>query len=257
MPAEAYKNQKDKSNHVPTRAIDCTADDLNHVFLCLDPNCNARLSLCAINSNKRLPYFSNRDPKFRHSESCEYCDSNPSYLFQFDHEMFNPEDFLGTIIFSNQNKDKTNTSIDNNHRNGKENHELKQIRTVRQLYSLCLSNSLDDTIGNTKIINLLCNDATSFYYTKVINGIKLCVCRWHHYKRESKSIFLNYPYNQHNNSRKFFIELSFDNFDLFQMMNNKLYGYDGKILVFGNFEMIGGLQSKIKISSLKQLIPIK
>ena len=259
MSLDAYKTLEDKKNNKITKAIDCTAKDVNHVFYCLNPKCNAHLTLCSINSNKTISYFANKDKTHPHIPNCEYANSHNAYLNIFDHTSFEPNSFLKAIIASmTTNNRHTNPKSKNQHNNLKT--SSVPISTVRQLYNICLSNPLNSKIGSTEIEYLLCNEATNFLYKSFISGTKLLIGKYN--GTNNDTIFIKYPSSWDDLDNKFLICLHIENKLLLKNIKNLIKDYKNNILIFADFHTSSnnGVNYKIvhaSISNIKQIIPLK
>ena len=255
MSLEAYRSLEDKKNNITTKSSECTAIDINHVFYCLNPKCTAHLTLCAFENGKRTPYFACTNKNFPHIENYDYHSSNSSYLSKFNHKDFDPKDFLHNITINSSSKKSSNKSYSSSGFHQANN--LMDIHTIRQLYKICISNPLNDYIGNTKILNLLCNDATQYLYTKYIKGIKLMVCEFDYINYKTRCIVANYPIN----SLGFVVFVNFYSIDTFFHIERKFKDYKGKIIIYADFSS-KYIDSKQKyawchIHSINQIVPIK
>lgn len=264
MASEAYKNKQDKLAKIRTSAYACTAQDIGKVFYCLNPNCTAHLFLRAFNSNKRESYFSTKkgDSLHGHIEGCEYAHTNNADLREYDTTDFKIEDFYKSILETSTEKDKhenTQNTLNRQFPNAQNDSiSLDKIKTINQLYRICLSNPLDSYIGDIQILYLFCNVSTSYLYTTYISGYKLVVAKWYKYNKKSQTITLIYPFES--TTKDFFIEMRFEDTNLFYKALKKLIKSTARVIILGNFTHYHDGDISINytnISNLKQFIIVK
>lgn len=255
MSKQAYRSIEDKNNHIIVKAKDCVANDLENVFFCIDPYCNAHLSLCSINSNKRDAYFAAKDKNYPHRENCPYSNSGLLISKNFNFEDFSLSSFFSRIAIDLKSENNKNKPINHSKHNSSSNkNSLLTVKTLRQLYNICLELSFDEFIGDTTVLNLLCNDATSFYYTKFINGIKIIVINIDYFWKKEEMLVAHYPpiHPEWN------LYIKFSSSKLFFEVKNKFDNYNGNVLLFGNFKTTNSINKNVRciLTSIKQIIPI-
>lgn len=235
MSKYAYLSKIDKQIIL---AKNCTANDINKVFYCPDPNCNCEVKLVSYNSNKRKAHFRGNN----HSENCIFYHSNLNDINEFDVTNFSPSNLLDIITNAknrtNDNNFKTDTDKVNNQS------DKKYINTIKALYYLAINYPVSYEINGYKISDLVCYKNTAHIYTKFISGIKLVVCDFYYYNTDSNTIYFRY-----NNS--IILKAVFDTSELFKKAQKDFYEKEN-VIIFANWDS-SGVYSTANISNYKQL----
>ena len=160
-----------------------------HSYFCPNKNCSAKMTLKSYDGKKKH-YFAALE-KFPHIENCRFKVKN------FKFEDFNESNFSIEKIFNrisqseNEIKININTNIKDKNNNTSEEKVLDTIKTLNQLYFMCLSLDVNDKYNDIKIWKILLDDRSeSFYVNGIYNGIRLIKCKYKRYNREEKKIYL-------------------------------------------------------------------
>lgn len=142
----AYSKKNNDSIHIN----DVT--DFSDTFKCLNENCNAEFTACAINSDRRSAYFMRRKST-PHIKGCVYDLDSNRYVDRGDIIKSNIED-----IYMGSTSKRTTSSKKTLSVKGKNNSSFSSsqiyVRTPKQLLQYCISNDLqtnytsDLTIGD-------------------------------------------------------------------------------------------------------------
>lgn len=226
----------DKLKTTYVLADNCTANDINKIFYCPDPNCDCEVRLVSYNSNKRKAHFRGNN----HSKNCIFHHSNLIDINEFDVKNFSPTNLLDMITKTKNKINNGNFKTDTDkliHPN------KKYIKTIKALYYLAINYPISYEINGYKISNLVCYKNTVHIYTKYINGIKLVVCDYYRYTTEDKTIYFKY-------NNKIVLKVIFDTKELFKKAQNDFYKKKN-ILIFANWESSSNYSST-KIRNYKQ-----
>lgn len=233
------------------RAEDVKPKEQNDTFYCQNTKCNCEFSVSALNSNKVRTHF----VKKASSQHIEGCWNNMNLKESgskndYDTSDFSPNGLLNIIKNANDKKPsdivrkpifpKTSSTVPKK--------EILHIRTVRELFAVCLMNDSDDEINGIKIKAIFAGRKTAYLYTKYVSGIKLVECSYHSYDTKANKIKFRFPYNENN----FIIDIHFDSTELFTEYKKKLYDYKQPILIYTEWN-----NNHAEITSGKQIIPLK
>lgn len=233
------------------RAEDIQPNEQNDTFYCQNVKCNCEFIVVAFNSNKVRTHFAKK-PSSEHIEGC-WNNMNlqeSGCKDDYDTSDFSPDGLLNIIKNA---KDKKADSIVGKTISPKispttSKNEILYIRTIRQLYSVCLMNDSNDEINGIKIKEIFAGRKTSYLYTQYISGIKLVECSYHSYDSKTNEIKFRFPYAGNN----FIIYIHFDSTELFIKLRRELYNYEQPILIYAEWN-----NNHAEITSHKQIIPFK
>ncbi|MGN0442886.1 MAG: hypothetical protein ACI4FO_09310 [Acutalibacteraceae bacterium] len=231
-------------------AEDCTINDMHKTFYCENTECNARLYPKARKSviNAHFAAY----PQHRHIQGC-FASGYGSFSVT-SHDEF-------SFDFNNLISDLTSPSRSNNlikkapniTVRASDEKDLKPITTLSQLYKLCKSLSPNTSYNGFRIGNMLFDNRNNNFITKGIWGKHILECKYSCYNRENQYIYLKYPLND-DRPNHYTIRLNFENRDLFEKINRKVYGYDyHPIVIIGNFSKCGDNTFATNINSGKQI----
>lgn len=224
-------------------ASECTQYDVGRVFYCPFENCTAHLFVCGLMSDKRNNYFSANDNKYPHIEDCIYSMKG----FNFNRTEYNEENF----IFQNAIESlmvNSKQSISNNKNANYGNGNVRVLRTLKQIYTMCKNIDINDTYNEIEIWQMLVDSRSIHMYENGILGYKIIECSYYCYNSENNTILVKCP---DRNNNKYILGLHFSNCELFRKTLNKIFDKDSNrhIIIGGNFKEIENKISKYNIFS--------
>lgn len=155
------------------------AKEVNNIdkkYYCLDPCCNAILTLKA-NSSIAVPnpYFSAL-PSSPHAETCEIGKAEKEFYEQnFDPTLFIFRDIINEYMTNNFTKIKG------------------RLSTISGIYYMCKTTATNERYGDTEIWNILCDVRSNPRYLNGIFGPHLIECKYYSYNKETQIINFQYP----------------------------------------------------------------
>ncbi len=121
--------------------------------------------------------------------------------------------------------------------------------TIDELYAVCKNNSADTNITDRiQVKDILCARETAEFYPNKYDGegFKLMELRYYDCDPESDFIFFKFPYTEKKKFACTFDARIFINNPLtYNRVLRRLYEYDQPILVYGEWQMAGGLMASI------------
>lgn len=123
-------------------------------YFCPNPYCDAHLYICQSDGN-RQGYFSANRKLHRHIEHCDYSSSDNSTREQYDGSKFNFPKFIANLVARNSHHSSEQTEDKPNVVKAANTVSRKQLRTVRQLYTLCKQNPPTEQFNNYKFGDML------------------------------------------------------------------------------------------------------
>lgn len=121
--------------------------------------------------------------------------------------------------------------------------------TVDELYAICTKNSADTTLTEeVKVKDIYCGRETAEFYTNKYDGegFKLMELRYYDCDPESDIIFFKFPYTvKRQFACTFDARIFINNPMTYNQVLRRLYGYNGPILVYGEWQMAGSLMASI------------
>jgi len=127
-------------------AIGCS--DRTRRFYCPNPHCDAHLFLCNQDGISKA-YFRATFKSHSHNLDCYYKNSNVGSVENFDEKAFKFDDFMDNLFRSSIPQKRSTITSDNS--KSPLGNEIKQVRTMRQIYSLCKSMDINDEFAGIKI----------------------------------------------------------------------------------------------------------
>lgn len=222
MAKYAYRDNERKNIIYSTDAV---KEDRDKAFFCPNPNCEARLYVCAIDGSRNA-YFGATKAKYPHVLKCPFGSNNA----EFDENQFDQTQFIFDEAMDNF---YTITTTSKNCKKPKEYNkgEVKKHppRTLRQIYSMCKSYPVKDTYGNKEIGEMILDDRSEYRYPKGCFGNKIieAVVKRRFYDNEKKQIYLAAPID----SQKYSFILCFSDDDTYQVIRDEIYNNQDKIIV--------------------------
>lgn len=222
------------------------------VYFCPGKDCTARLSL--VRKNGLSSVFFRSLKTFPHIPCCEFSSDGSYNIEDYETDSFDIDEFEKNLYMDSTAKSpstpkKTHSDSENPAKNAK---YKQHIRTIRQLYNIFKGMGLDDHINDISRKEILCDDKSKFLYTKYLSGFKLIECKFSRYDNDKLILKVFY---QGGNDAKFFIDLAFDNKDLYYKAKNDVFNNRENVIVVGGEVEHYPLSKKyaIEIHSLGQI----
>lgn len=121
--------------------------------------------------------------------------------------------------------------------------------TVDELYAICRSNSAETALtDDLQVKDIYCGRETAEFYTNKYDGegFKLMELRYYDCDPESDIIFFKFPYTvKRQFACTFDARIFINNPMTYNQVIRRLYGYNGPILVYGEWQMAGSLMASI------------
>ncbi|OOF55495.1 hypothetical protein BKK56_06215 [Rodentibacter genomosp. 2] len=191
------------------------------------PYCDtARLYICSRDGMKK-PYFAANRANARHSEECFYSNSqNHISLEQYSESNFDFEGLCDSFLIPIKQVKKAKHNESKSNSSGT--YSEKHIRTLRQLYLLCKSKSVQDTYNEQKIGYMLLDSRSLHMNPRGIFGNRVIetVLSKYFYNNEEKKLYFEL---KDNNKYKFIFEF-FDE-TLYKNQRDTLYNNQDSIFV--------------------------
>ena len=166
-------------------AAKCT--DRNRRFYCPNPRCDAHLLLCTQDVVSRT-YFRATLKLHPHNLDCYYKNSSVKSVENFDEKTFKFDDLMDNL-FRPSMPQKCSTILSHNLKLLPDN-EIRQVKTIRQIYILCKGMDINDEFAGIKIWKMLLDNRSAKIYTKGVFGKRLVEAKFINFKKESKTIFV-------------------------------------------------------------------
>lgn len=243
---------KDSRRTIEFLAKDALKQDMDIRYYCPNPKCDANMYLCGVDGLSTAHFSANRQA-FPHIEKCDYGSSNGfkpdnSDESSFDFEMA-LEDMLNPIKVTKKDKHP------NTHKTGESN--LKPLRTIRQIYDMCVTHSCTQTYNNKVIGQMLLDDRSEYMYPKGVFGYRIVKSKpktGGFYNTSEKEIYLVAPSSE---KYEFILKVSSD--ELFRFLRDIIYSNRDKfIIVAGDWKASGKYNIfQTKVTSKRQIKIIK
>ena len=121
--------------------------------------------------------------------------------------------------------------------------------SIDELYAVCKANPADAQLTEGICVkDVLCARETAEYYTNKYDGegFKLMELRYYDCDPESDIIFFKFPYTEKKKfACTFDARIFINNPMTYNQVLRRLYEYSGPILIYGEWEMAGGLMASI------------
>lgn len=219
---------KDVERTIEIQAEDGQKEDIKTRYYCPNSKCEAHMYLCAVDGSSRAYFSANRKP-FPHLKHCDYGSSNSFKVNNTDERSFDFQSALKNMmdVSSPVKKGK----LTKNHKSGET--SLKPLRTIRQIYDMCISYSCTREYNNQKIGQMLLDDRSEYMYPKGVFGnriIKSNVKAGHFYNSQNQEIYLVAP-----SSKKYSFILKIQDKKLFRFIKDSLYNNQNKFVIVGGY----------------------
>lgn len=217
------------------------AKDKSQRFYCPNPQCDARLHVCNIDGVSKS-YFRATFSEYPHINGCFYENSCNFDIDKVDEKSFNFDNAVENL-FSPSKSVKSNGDGQNSY--DLYSKRINQLKTVKQIYTMCKSLSIDYKFNDIPVWKMLLDNRSVKKYTKGVFHKKIVEADMKYYNNNEKQIFL---YMQNFNFMLFF-----DDEKLFKNIRDTLYeNKNRKVIVAGDWK---GNDNKFrtKISSTKQI----
>ena len=169
----------------------------NDAFLCFEKNkreyycpnlgCTAKMTLKS-RKGESSHYFAAL-PSFPHDTNCPY----KTYSFvreDFDESAFSLDKLFASISKTPVAKKKY--ELEKQDKKQSTNTTLKTIKTIGQLYSMCINLDINDEYNDVRIWKILLDERSEQIYIKgICDGIRLIKCEFKGYKKEMSLIYLS------------------------------------------------------------------
>lgn len=206
-------------------AIRCS--DRTRRFYCPNPHCDAHLFLCNQDGISKA-YFRATFKSHSHNLDCYYKNSNVGSVENFDEKAFKFDDFMDNLFRSSISQKRSTITSDNS--KSPSGNEIKQVRTMRQIYSLCKSMDINDEFAGIKIWKMLLDNRSAKIYKKGVFGKRLIEAKFRNYSKDSKTIFVKLE-------NQFVFALNFNDEDFFnKILSNILKNKEQNVIVAGNWK---------------------
>ncbi len=121
--------------------------------------------------------------------------------------------------------------------------------TIDELYAVCMANQTETQLTDKiSVKDILCSRETEEHYTNKYDGegFKLMELRYYDCDPESDIIFFKFPYTEKKKfACTFDARIFINNPMTYNQVLRRLYEYSGPILIYGEWEMAGGLMASI------------
>lgn len=199
-------------------------------YYCPNYNCPAKMTLKSRNG-ERTHYFAALKST-PHINNCEFL-KNHFYKEDFDESTFSLDALFDELssLSKKTNHEKIKNRIQENHCES----VLKRIKTIGQLYSMCINTDIDDEYNNTEIWKILIDERSEHIYKNgIFDGLRLIKCKYVSYDKNNCLIYLK-------SCNRFDLKIHICN-EIFSIINSAMYklkNSNGNILVFGNWQKSG------------------
>lgn len=218
----AYWDSERKKRIYSYQAI---KEDRNIAFYCPNPNCNAKLYICAIDGSKSA-YFRATKSAYKHIKNCSYGNSS----VEFDENKFDESKFIfdnaidNLILATTTPKEAENAS---GHSTGEP--KAHPPRTLKQIYAMCKSIPVNSKYADKEIGEMLLDDRSEYRYPKGCFGKRIieATVKGKIYDNEKKQIYLVAPMG----SQKYSFVLSFSDENKYRAIRSEIYNNKDKLIV--------------------------
>ena len=145
------------------KALAVKCSDRSKRFYCPDPQCDAHLFLCNQDGVSKA-YFRATLKSHPHNLDCYYKNSNVGSIENFDEKAFKFDSFMDNLFKSAVPQNCS--ALPSNNSKLPSGNEIKQVRTIRQIYDLCKSMDINDEFAGIKIWKMLLDNRSVKIYTK-------------------------------------------------------------------------------------------
>ena len=214
-----------------------TAKELSYIFYCPNKLCTCKFTARSLNSNKKSAHFG----KIRTSEHIPGCWGDNEHiqggrLSDYELKDFTMESFylsLGKKARATEDITPKKRKKKEEESDGGEPKSKLYIHTIRQLYTICIKNPLDEEINGIRIKDIFAGERTAFIYKKYISGLKLVECSYLGYKTEKNLVFYKFPVGSER-GKGFVLRVHVPD-AYYKKIRHDSYYHTGKILIFANW----------------------
>ena len=250
MAKYAYRDKARKDIIYSNSAIE---EDRNKAFFCPNPNCEAKLYICAVDGSNSA-YFRATKAEFKNIKNCPFGNSNTEFdSKKYDESKFRYDDAINNLLCTTKTSSPTTAS--SAHGTGKP--SIHPPRTLRQIYSLCKSLPIRGTYAGKEIGSMILDDRSEYRYSKGCFGNKIieATVNGKIYNDKKKEVYLAAPVN----SKKYVLTLTFLDESLYKEIRTEIYNNRDKIIVIAGRWKSAGKSNEIvsEVYGKKQVMVIK
>ena len=188
-------------------------------YLCPNPDCHGEMILKSYKGESNH-FFAGL--KNAHKKDCFIA------KYAFKKCDYNEKSFCLSDIYQHIIKKNINTINNNTNNESRNTIVLKNITTVHQLYSLCISSSIDDFYNETKIRKIILDNRTSSFYKDGLFGIHLVECTYCRYDTIKLRIYFK-------TCNDFRLYLHFNDIKQYRIIRNNMYTSKPCIIILGDW----------------------
>lgn len=160
MISYAYKTKNRKEEDI-IYAHNCSEKDLGIRFYCPNPNCDAYMYLCNLKNPDIRPYFRATQKSHPHIKDCKY--TKISFKIEdFDETTFDFEKATESVMKPSRTGQESTTRGET----GQKRRRKLPPHTIKQIYELAISNSIDFEYNGIKMWQLLADKRSAHIYYK-------------------------------------------------------------------------------------------
>lgn len=183
---------RDKERKIKIYANDCTYAESNEYFYCKTPNCKAKMKLVDLKGVK-TSYF-RAIPAYSHTEEVCNVQKESFERKKYVENKFDFEQALVNLMNANTGKLIENTGKVTS--KPKYEKDKKVLRTIKQIYNMCINNDINDFYNGVKIWRMLVDVRSLHIYKYGIKGLRLVECKVVNYDKERNIINAMCPINR-------------------------------------------------------------
>lgn len=163
-------------------------------FFCPSEGCSCIYHYRAYESNRKKAHFF-KLPSSSHSSDCTvpHVENMQDRMEHYDSEGSSVTDIYSSIMTPPRSASNMKKATHSKTQPPKNDSPVK-IRTIRQLYSVCILNDINDMVGKQRIRDFFVGQKTSFLYTKYCNGLALVEARFRNYQDSDNTLVFTYPF---------------------------------------------------------------
>ncbi len=237
-------------------AIDALTMDRNKRYYCSNPNCDAHLFVCVVNGSKEA-YFRATKKAFNHIDNCKYTVSGKLNLNEYNEELFDFDKIMVSFFSISNKKNTTLSSNASIEVFNSKNNILKPLKTLRQLYLMCLEKNPKDKYAGREIGEMLLDERSFYRYPNGCYGYRIVEAYADRrvYANSKREIYLLGPIK----NKKYSFVLHFSDWKIYNTIRNEIYNNKSRtIVVAGDWKSSKSYNSyTTEISNLKQVCVIK
>ena len=201
--SDQMKYALDKNN----QAVSIENANKGESYFCLDKNCKAKLTACALDSVNVDSYFAARSKGKKHKDNCTY--RYVGKVVNYEKDKINMDDFFKNLVKST--KKITNISKYNEKITIKQN-TIKLPSNLKKMYDYLMPLGLEDKISNYKVSEILVCGKTNHIYKEYINGFKIVEAQLDSIDVLGKK--LRFIFNKKNVSKCIYIDAILENYKI-------------------------------------------